>query len=67
MNIFLQIYFLGVILSLFYITYDFIEFCKENHLDYRYAFNDNDILFNIFMDSLGSWLTLIIWYFGKNK
>lgn len=65
--IFLQIYLLGVIIALFFIHSEFIEFCKKNNIDYRYALNDNKILFNILLDSLGSWVVILLYAFNKNE
>lgn len=65
--IFLQIYLLGFIVALFYVSSEFIEFCKKNNIDYRLAFKDNAIIFNIILDSLGSWFTILFYYIGQDK
>lgn len=65
MNLIFQIYLAGVVCSLFFVSNEFIKFCQENNLDYRMAFNDPNILFNIFIDSLGSWITILFYYIGQ--
>lgn len=65
--LFFHIYLLGFIIALFYVSSEFIEFCKKNKIDYRYMFNNDKILFNIILDSLGSWITIIVYYINRNK
>jgi len=67
MNIFIQIYLIGFAVALFYVTYEFKKFCLKNNLDFQSAINNQLILLNIVLDSLGSWLTVLFYYIGRNK
>ena len=67
MSIFWEIYLIGVIVALFYITYEFKKFCDDNNLDFSSTINDIDCIFWMIFDSLGSWITVFIYYFGKGR
>ena len=62
-----KIYLLGVVVALFYVTFEFKKFCEINNLDFQSACNNPSILFNIFIDSLGSWLTILFYYIGRDR
>ena len=61
-----KIYVLGFIVALFYISFQFIEYCVKNRMDYTAAFSDYNILSMIILESLGSWLTVIVCFLTRN-
>lgn len=67
MNIFWLIYLSGFGAALFYISYEYIKWCAKNRLDYRKGFNDVNTLSQIVLDSLGSWLTVVFLYLGRDR
>jgi len=62
MNIFWLIYLSGFGVALFYISYEYIKFCINRHIDYRASLSDIDTLTQIVIDSLGSWFTVAFLY-----
>ena len=66
MNIYWEIYLLGFAVALFYLTYQFIEYCVRKRIDYRRELMDSKVLGMIVLDSLGSWLTVVLCWLTRN-
>ena len=66
MNIYWQIYLLGFAIALFYLTYQFIEYCVRKRIDYRRGLMDFKVLGMIVLDSLGSWLTVVLCWLTRD-
>ena len=67
MNLFWYIYLIGFGVSLFYVTHEFIRWCVKHKINYREALNDNEVLFRIIIDSLGSWVTVLFYYISRDS
>lgn len=67
MNAYWLIYTSGVMFALIYMTYDFIQWCMNKHLDYREHLRGYKIPFMIVLYSLGSWLTVILLHMGRER
>jgi hypothetical protein len=62
----MTIYIIGLVIALFLVTHDVIEFCEYNNFDYREAFRNDAVLLSIILVALGSWLTIIIMFIDDN-
>jgi hypothetical protein len=60
--IILSVWFIGSLLSYFVVKYFMIKFKKSLDFSFRTKplYNNSDMLVNIFISFLGSWLTIII-------
>ena len=66
MSIYWQIYLLGFVVALFYLTYQFIEYCVKRGIDYRVDLRNFQVLGLIVLDSLGSWLTVLFCWLTRD-
>lgn len=66
MNIYWEIYLLGFAVALFYLTYQFIEYCVKRRIDYRGEIKNPKVLWVIVLDSLGSWLTVLFCWLTRD-
>ena len=66
MNIYWEIYLIGFAVALFYLTYQFIEYCIKHRIDYRSELKDNRIIGMIILDSFGSWLTVLFCWLTRD-
>ena len=67
MNIYWLIYLSGVIVSLYYMTIDHIEWCVKRKIDYKEEFRTFEVPFEIAVCSMCSWITVAVLYFTKKK
>jgi hypothetical protein len=65
MNIYWFIYILGFGAALFYVTHDFMEWCKKNNKDYKKGLNDIDVIADFIICAIGSWVTVLFLYMTK--
>ena len=66
MNIYIEIYLIGFAVALFYISYQFIEWCIKNKIDYAANLHNPSILGLIIFEALGSWLTVLVCHLTKD-
>ena len=67
MNMFWYIYSIGVIVALFVESSEFKKWCTKNRIDPSITNNDYSILLAISIASIGSWLSVALWYFTRDK
>ena len=66
MNIYWEIYLLGFAVALFYLTYQFIEYCVKRRIDSRREITSPKVLGMIVLDSCGSWLTVLLCWLTRD-
>lgn len=67
MNMFWHIYTIGVVVDLFVESNEFKKWCVKNRIDPSITNNDYSILLAIAISSIGSWLSVALWYFTRDK
>ena len=67
MNLFWYIYAIGVIVALFVENNEFKKWCVKNRIDPSITNNDYSILLAIAVSSIGSWLSVALWYYTRDK
>ena len=67
MNLFWYIYTIGVVVALFVENNEFKKWCVKNRIDPSITNNDYSILLAIAVSSIGSWLSVALWYYTRDK
>jgi hypothetical protein len=67
MNMFWYIYTIGVVVALFVENNEFKKWCVKNRIDPSITNNDYSILLAIAVSSIGSWLSVALWYYTRDK
>ena len=63
----ITIYLIGFAIALIWITYDYYVFNVRHGKDVRYIFDDPNDIWDIFLFSLGSWISVISLFFSNDE